>query len=278
MPPRSSRRTASPDIDYEYNENDINDNDNDINDNDDEMDIDTNKKDKESLGKRNLSKLAKARQHEVIVGHTFVTEYDFDDENGSWCDFKLELSAETQKLLMVNIVEDVCKKCVVREVKNIGRCLHPSDEQGVRQLVTEGVNFQEMWEHDSFINVNNIRSNDVAAVLKVYGVEAARNTIVNEINRVFGTYAISVSSRHLDLIADYMTREGTYLAFNRQGIDSCTSSFMKMSYETTCQFLTKAVLNSDREDLKSPSARIVMGKLNLAGTGAFDLMSKMPEA
>ena len=248
------------------------------NDNDDEMDIDTNKKDKESLGKRNLSKLAKARQHEVIVGHTFVTEYDFDDENGSWCDFKLELSAETQKLLMVNIVEDVCKKCVVREVKNIGRCLHPSDEQGVRQLVTEGVNFQEMWEHDSFINVNNIRSNDVAAVLKVYGVEAARNTIVNEINRVFGTYAISVSSRHLDLIADYMTREGTYLAFNRQGIDSCTSSFMKMSYETTCQFLTKAVLNSDREDLKSPSARIVMGKLNLAGTGAFDLMSKMPEA
>ena len=42
MPPRSSRRTASPDIDYEYNENenDINDNDNDLNDNDDEMDID----------------------------------------------------------------------------------------------------------------------------------------------------------------------------------------------------------------------------------------------
>ena len=50
------------------------------------------------------------------------------------------------------------------------------------------------------------------------------------------TYGISVSSRHLDLIADMMTREGTYLAFNRQGIDSSTSAFMKMSYETTCQF------------------------------------------
>jgi DNA-directed RNA polymerase I subunit RPA1 len=246
----------------------------------DKMDIDTVKAPKSSAdsGIKNLSKLAKARQHEVIVGHTFVTEYNFDDDDGSWCHFKLELSAETQKLLMVNIVEDVCKRCVVREVKNIGRCLHPSDDQGVRQLITEGVNFQEMWEHDSFINVNNIRANDVAAVLKVYGVEAARNTIVNEINRVFGTYAISVSSRHLDLIADYMTREGTYLAFNRQGIDSCTSSFMKMSYETTCQFLTKAVLNSDREDLKSPSSRIVMGKLNLAGTGSFDLLAKMPDA
>ncbi|TID21209.1 hypothetical protein CANINC_003489 [Pichia inconspicua] len=237
------------------------------------MDIDIGEEDK-----KDLTKLAKARQHEVIVGHTFVTQYNFDDENGSWCEFKLELSADTQKLLMVNIVEDVCKKCVVREVPNIGRCLRPNAEQGERLLVTEGVNFQAMWEHDSFINVNNIRANDIAAVLKVYGVEAARNTIVNEINRVFGTYAISVSSRHLDLIADYMTREGSYLAFNRQGIDSCTSSFMKMSYETTCQFLTKAVLNSDREDLKSPSARIVMGKLNLAGTGSFDLMSKLPVA
>jgi DNA-directed RNA polymerase I subunit RPA1 len=265
-------------IDASASESESSDDESETEDNSNETKIQVDSNKETIVGKKSLSKLAKVRQHEVIIGHTFVTEYDFDDEYGSWCEFKLELSADTQKLLMVNIVEDVCNKCVVREVKNIGRCLHPSAEQGVRQLVTEGVNFQEMWEHDSFINVNNIRANDVAAVLNVYGVEAARNTIVNEINRVFGTYAISVSSRHLDLIADYMTREGTYLAFNRQGIDSCTSSFMKMSYETTCQFLTKAVLNSDREDLKSPSARIVMGKLNLAGTGSFDLLSKMSSA
>lgn len=241
------------------------------------MDVDS-KNVKSTKGKileKELSKRSKIRQQEVIISHTFVTQYDFDDDNGSWCNVKFELSADTQKLLMVNIVEEVCKTCVVREVSHIGRCLYPQGE-GKRELVTEGVNFQSMWEHDSFINVNDIRSNDVAAVLKTYGVEAARNTIVNEINRVFSTYAISVSSRHLDLLADYMTREGSYLAFNRQGIDSCTSSFMKMSYETTCQFLTKAVLNSDREELDSPSARLVIGKLNKAGTGSFDLLSKMP--
>ncbi|GME72206.1 unnamed protein product [Ambrosiozyma monospora] len=135
-----------------------------------------------------------------------------------------------------------------------------------------------MWEHDAFIDVNGIRCNDVAAVLKTYGVEAARNTIVNEINNVFGRYAISVSSRHLDLLADYMTREGTYLAFNRQGIDSSTSSFMKMSYETTCSFLTKAVLESDREELESPSASLVIGKLSKVGTGSFDVIANMPNA
>ncbi|KAM9917355.1 hypothetical protein OXX59_009394, partial [Metschnikowia pulcherrima] len=199
--------------------------------------------------------------------------YDFDDEHGEWCEFEIELLGDIQKLLMVNIVEELCRVTVVREIKNIGRCVKPQD--GSKMLTTEGVNFKAMWEQDDFIDVNGIRSNDISAVLQTYGVEAARNTIVNEVNNVFSTYAISVSTRHLDLIADMMTREGTYLAFNRQGIDSATSAFKKMSYETTCNFLTKAVLDGDREDLTSPSARIVLGKLNGVGTGAFDVMAKM---
>ncbi|KAK6205186.1 alpha subunit of RNA polymerase I [Scheffersomyces amazonensis] len=229
--------------------------------------------------KKVLSKSAKDRQADVITSHNMISQFDFDDEHGEWCEFKLELNGnETQKLLMVNIVEDLCRKVVVREIPQIGRCIHPQPgSDGKRILTTEGVNFKAMWEQDDFINVNNITSNDVAAVLKTYGVEAARNTIVHEIYRVFDTYGISVSSRHIDLIGDMMTREGTYLAFNRQGIDSSTSAFMKMSYETTCQFLTKAVLDGEREDLDSPSARIVMGKLSNVGTGSFDLFARMPK-
>lgn len=221
---------------------------------------------------RPLSKDAKDRQAQVVSSHHFVKKYDFDDDKGEWCEFEIELLGDIQKLLMVNIVEDLCRKVVVREIPNIGRCIRTPNEP---HLTTEGVNFKAMWEQDDFINVNDIRSNDISAVLKTYGVEAARNTIVNEINNVFSTYAISVSSRHLDLIADMMTREGTYLAFNRMGIDSSTSAFKKMSYETTCQFLTKAVLNGDREDLVSPSAKIVLGKLNNVGTGTFDVMSQL---
>ncbi len=240
-------------------------------DSDTDSDIDIDNK----IASNHLSKKAKDRQEDVITSHEFVSAYNFDDKHGRWCSFRLQLSGDTQKLLMVNIVEQICKDCVVREVHNIGRCLH---EEGSRSLVTEGVNFPAMWEHDSFLDVDKISSNDIAAVLSVYGVEAARNTIVNEVINVFSRYAIEVSSRHLDLIADYMTREGNYLAFNRQGIDSCTSDFMKMSYETTCQFLTKAVLNGDREPLQSPSAKLVVGKLNGSGTGSFDVLAKMPVA
>ncbi|CAH2351349.1 DNA-directed RNA polymerase I subunit Rpa190p [[Candida] railenensis] len=225
-----------------------------------------------------LSKSAKDRQAEVISAHNLISSFNFDDEAGEFCEFNLELPGDTQKLLMVNIVEDMCRKVVVREIPQIGRCVHPQpDASGRRILTTEGVNFRAMWEQDDFIDVNGITSNDIASVLKTYGVEAARNTIVNEINNVFSTYAIVVSSRHLDLIGDMMTREGSYLAFNRQGIDTSTSAFMKMSYETTCQFLTKAVLDGEREDLESPSARIVLGKLSNVGTGSFDVFAAMPK-
>ncbi|WPK26041.1 hypothetical protein PUMCH_003386 [Australozyma saopauloensis] len=239
---------------------------------DDENLVATEAKETKKKAPKVLSKSAKERQSNIVSQHHFLRKYEFDDENGEWCEFELELLG-VQKLLMVNIIEDLCRQFVVREIKNIGRCVRTENS---RNLTTEGVNFKAMWDQDDFLEVNGITSNDISAVLHTYGVEAARNTIVNEINNVFSTYAIAVSSRHLDLIADMMTREGTYLAFNRQGIDSSTSAFKKMSYETTCQFLTKAVLDGEREDLDSPSARIVLGKLNGVGTGSFDVMTKLP--
>ena len=225
---------------------------------------------------KNMTKKQRDRQTSILSARRFTTGYNFDDENGNWCEIRLALTADSDKLLMVNIIEDICRKCVIREVPRIDRCIHPEPENGKRVLVTEGVNFQAMWDQEAFIDVDGITSNDVVAVMNTYGVEAARTTIVNEINNVFSRYAISVSFRHLDLIADMMTRQGTYLPFNRQGMETSTSSFMKMSYETTLQFLTKAVLDSDREKLQSPSARIVLGKLNGLGTGSFDVLSRVP--
>lgn len=218
---------------------------------------------------------AKHREQGVIGKYNACTKFAFDDVDGEFCEIRLEYRSDVSKILMVNIIENICRNVVVRQIPGIGRCLHPAPEQhgGKRVLVTEGVNFNSMWEEDAFIDVNAITSNDVVAVLKTYGVEAARNTIVREINNVFQTYAISVNTRHLDLIADMMTREGTYLAFNRQGVDSGTSPFMKMSFETTCQFLTKAVLESDVDNLVSPSSRIVLGKLSKVGTGSFDVLT-----
>lgn len=226
----------------------------------------------------NMSKGARERANLIIDRHQHVSHFNFDDKKGEWCEFSLEYSANEPKILMVSLIEDICRQTVIREIPSIGRCLRPSPDQhgGQRVLVTEGVNFQAIWEENAFVDVNAILSNDVSAVLKTYGVEAARNTIVREINNVFKTYAINVNERHLNLIADMMTRDGTYLAFNRFGMNSMTSPFLKMSFETTCNFLTQAVLDNSIDPLDYPSARIVVGKASKVGTGSFDVLTALP--
>lgn len=71
-------------------------------------------------------------------------------------------------------------------------------------LGTDGVNFQDIWFFSDEIDLSTIYTNDIAAVLSNYGVEAARAAIMQEIASVFGVYGINVDPRHLSLIADYM--------------------------------------------------------------------------
>lgn len=84
-----------------------------------------------------------------------------------------------------------------------------------------------------------------------------------------------MDTRHLTLIADYMTFGGGYRPFNRLGLDTNVSPFLKMSFEQTCVFLTKATLEGDADRLETPSARLVMGKSINGGTGAFDILTKV---
>lgn len=72
-----------------------------------------------------------------------------------------------------------------------------------------------------------------------------------------------------------MTFEGGYKPFNRMGIESNPSPFLKMTYETTCTFLTQAALHGDVDTLTNPSAKLVMGKLADMGTGSFDVLTTL---
>ena len=50
----------------------------------------------------------------------------------------------------------------------------------------QGVNFSAFWNEQESIDLNALETNDIAAFLRVYGVEAARANIVKEMNAVFG--------------------------------------------------------------------------------------------
>ena len=75
-------------------------------------------------------------------------------------------------------------------------------------------------------------------MMKHNEIEAARYCIVKEIRGVFDENGIEVDYRHLSLVADFMTQNGTYKPFNRIGMQESSSPFLKASYETSTAFLS----------------------------------------
>lgn len=178
-------------------------------------------------------------------------------------------------LLILSEIEKQIEVTYVREVEGIGKC-HVNEDKGNVNVMTEGINFMEIWNYDQEIDLNKIKTNDIFAMLKTYGVEAAAKTIINETNSIFSHYGISVDKRHLNLIADYMTYNGGYRPFNRLGMAENPSPLLRMSFETTMSFLTDSAMTREIDTGKSASAAIVLGKPSRVGTNIMDILQVLP--
>lgn len=153
-----------------------------------------------------------------------------------------------------------------------------------------------MFKYNKILDLNRLHTNDVHAVAKTYGIEAAARVIVKEVKNVFQVYGITVNPRHLLLIADYMTFDGTFKPLSRKGMEYSSSPLQQMSFESCLQFLKSATIlgiayeivdwhsynfllfntfSGKEDDLGSPSGRLMVGLPIKSGTGAFSLMTKI---
>ncbi|KAK9845826.1 hypothetical protein WJX81_003612 [Elliptochloris bilobata] len=200
---------------------------------------------------------------------TSICEADFTAE------LALEVGLDAPRVLMLELAERVAAETLLRATLGIERCYvvekAPGEAGPSLAVQTDGIHFPAAWEAADVVDAAQVTSNDVMAVWRVLGVEAARATLVREVRTVFGAYGIAVDPRHLGLIADYMMHQGGYRACSRAGIDCSRSPFLKISFETAAAFLTDATLHGARDDLASPASRIVLGRVVEVGTGAFGL-------
>ncbi|EXJ53462.1 uncharacterized protein A1O5_13330 [Cladophialophora psammophila CBS 110553] len=223
-----------------------------------------------------------------------LKRFTFARNQGKSCRIVLSYSSKTPKLLLLPLLEKCAHTSVIQSIPGLGictlfmeevhgpdgkpvRCVDPqtNKEEIVKQpmITTEGVNLLAMRDYQDQIYPHSIYTNSVHDMLKYYGVEAARATIVKEIDTVFKGHGIGVDARHLSLIADAMTHSGSYQPFNRHGLVKEGGSVLaKMSFETVMGFLKDAVLFGERDPLLGPSARIVAGRRGNIGTGAFDVV------
>ncbi|KAL2257552.1 hypothetical protein VTK26DRAFT_9495 [Humicola hyalothermophila] len=233
----------------------------------------------DTLGDKTDEERSRSREARVKNKNEHVAWFRCDEVGGEWVKFALEFDVSIPKILMLSLVQEAVKKSLIQQIHKLGTAtFEAKKEKGRTELLvhTQGANLRAMQQYGDYINPNKIQTNDIAQVLEVYGVEACRSNIVRELVGVFSGHGIAVDPRHLNLIADYMTRNGGFSPFNRIGLTGNVSPFTKMSYETTVGFLKDAVLDGDWDSLATPSSRLVVGKLGTMGTGSFDLLTQVP--
>ena len=225
--------------------------------------------------------IGRERASQILTKNKHVREFSYEEHDGDKIKLTMEYPTSSPKVLLMPIIKQVAKTTFVRELQNVGSATFvkatPSEP---RTVAAEGVNLKLMRDEDilSCMDHTKFFTNDINAMLQVYGVEAARVTLIREVENVFKSHSITVNYRHLSLVADYMTREGTFSPFNRTGMRNKTHPFAKMSFETTMAFLKDTVLGQEYDDLNNPSSRLVVGRLGRMGTGMFDVLMPAAEA
>ncbi|XP_068535714.1 DNA-directed RNA polymerase I subunit RPA1 [Anas acuta] len=222
-----------------------------------------------------LLKSAEMRINAVLNSHPSIQDYTFDTENELWCEVSLALPLMKVYFDLSSLLLSLARNTVIHEVKGITRCLlnESINKQGEKELIlhTEGINLAELFRYSDILDLNRLYSNDIHAMAKHYGIESALRVLIKEIKDVFAVYGIVVDPRHLSLVADYMCFEGVYKPLNRFGIQSSSSPLQQMTFETSYKFLKEATMMGAYDELRSPSACLVLGKVVKGGTGLFDL-------
>ncbi|XP_041931278.1 DNA-directed RNA polymerase I subunit RPA1 [Alosa sapidissima] len=210
----------------------------------------------------------------LAIGST-IESYKYDSVNGLWCEATIILPVTNVHFDLTSLIVTQAQNAVIVETKGITRCLlnEVTKKDGSKETVlnTEGINMQEIFKHGDILDLNRLYSNEVHAMANTYGIEVALRVIEKEIKDVFAVYGIEVDPRHLSLVADYMCFEGVYKPLNRFGIRSNSSPLQQMTFETSYKFLKDATMLGSHDQLRSPSACIVVGKVVKGGTGIFDL-------
>lgn len=213
-----------------------------------------------------------AETAEVVRSHEFAEDYTFDKDRHLWCQIRFCLPMKYKSIDLTNLLRNLAKKSIIWEVSKLNRAITYNANDRLT-LKTDGINIQSMFKYDTVLDLNKLYTNDIHAVASTYGIEAAARVIVKEVQNVFKVYGITVDPRHLLLIADYMTFDGSFQPLSRKGMESSASPLQQMSFESSLVFLKSATIQGRADNLASPSSRLMVGQPCRSGTGAFSLVN-----
>jgi DNA-directed RNA polymerase subunit A" len=165
------------------------------------------------------------------------------------------------------------KKMQIKGIADIKRVVIRRESEGY-VIYTEGSNLAKVMKVDG-VDTTRTTTNNFREIYEVLGVEAARTAIMNEAYKTLSEQGLTVDIRHLMLVSDVMTVDGTIRAIGRHGISGEKSSVLaRAAFEITVNHLLEAGMIGEIDPLEGVAENIIVGQPVSLGTGAVTLQMK----
>jgi len=163
---------------------------------------------------------------------------------------------------------------IVQGIPSVGRAVINDKGDGTFNLIVEGVNLQHVMGIEG-VKGTETTTNHVMEAERTLGIEAARASIIKEIDDTMQAHGMSIDNRHSMLLADVMTYKGEVLGITRFGMAKMKDSVLMLaSFEKTTDHLFDAALHGRTDYIDGVSECIIMGIPMPIGTGMFRLQHR----
>ncbi|MEM1514261.1 MAG: DNA-directed RNA polymerase subunit A'' [Candidatus Thermoplasmatota archaeon] len=202
---------------------------------------------------------------EIMDAINKVSKVEVKEENG-----KIFVMPEEESYRELRRIHEEVKNVKIKGLDGIKRAIirREGDEY---VIYTEGSNFEEVLEIEG-VDKTRTTTNDIHAIYRVLGIEAARNAIINEAYSTLQEQGLNVDIRHIMLVADIMTSDGTIRPIGRQGVSGEKGSVIaRAAFEITVDHLLRASRRGEVDELKGVAENIIVGQPIQLGTGSVEL-------
>lgn len=171
-------------------------------------------------------------------------------------------------------VTETLKNLKVKGIDGIRRVIIRNEPNEGYVIYSEGSNLEKVLEIEG-VDPYRTTTNDIQAVGRVLGIEAARNMIIKEAYNTLMEQGLNVDLRHIMLVADIMTVDGTIRAIGRHGVSKEKESVLsRAAFEITVSHLLQAARRGEIDKLGGVAENIIVGQPVNLGTGAVQLVMK----
>jgi len=191
-------------------------------------------------------------------------------------DNKITLKAKGKDVSLNEIykTKEKIKGVYLKGIKGITQVL-PIKRENEFMIITAGTNLKDILKLDKVDQTRTI-TNDIFEIYNVFGIEAARQSIIGEVYKVIENQGLNVDIRHIMLVADTMSVTGMIRGISRYGVVSGKASVLaRASFETPLKHIIEASLTGEIDNLSSVVENVMLNQPVPVGTGLPGLITKV---